>query len=72
MKSSSFDFSLKTGYGKYIGVDANGFLVAIADAIGARERFEAVFQDVGFTIWNLNNWFFRDFVPSNLSHLDFL
>ncbi|KAE9552787.1 hypothetical protein FO519_004004 [Halicephalobus sp. NKZ332] len=38
-------FSLKTGYGKYIGVDANGFLVAIADAIGARERFEAVFQD---------------------------
>lgn len=39
-------FSLKTGYGKYFGVDANGYLVATADAIGPRERFEAVFQDV--------------------------
>lgn len=49
-KSSTFNvFSLKTGYGKYIGVDATGFLVAVADAIGARERFEAVFQDVRFT-----------------------
>uniref|UniRef100_A0A914XWN0 Actin-bundling protein n=1 Tax=Panagrolaimus superbus TaxID=310955 RepID=A0A914XWN0_9BILA len=38
-------FSMKTGYGKYIGVDANGYLVATADAIGPRERFEAVFQD---------------------------
>ena len=39
---------MKTGYGKYIGVDANGYLVATADAIGPRERFEAVFQDVSF------------------------
>uniref|UniRef100_A0A7E4V2U9 FRG1-like family protein n=1 Tax=Panagrellus redivivus TaxID=6233 RepID=A0A7E4V2U9_PANRE len=38
-------FSLKTGYGKYVGVDASGYLVAVADAIGPRERFEAVFQD---------------------------
>ncbi|KAI1721661.1 FRG1-like domain-containing protein [Ditylenchus destructor] len=37
--------SLKTGFGKYVGVDAEGNLVAIADAIGPRERFEVIFQD---------------------------
>uniref|UniRef100_A0A914DWY5 Actin-bundling protein n=1 Tax=Acrobeloides nanus TaxID=290746 RepID=A0A914DWY5_9BILA len=37
--------SFKTGYGKFIGVDAQGQLIATADAIGARERFEAVFQE---------------------------
>jgi hypothetical protein len=39
---------LKTGFGKYVGVDAEGFLIAIAEAIGARERFDVVFQDVTF------------------------
>jgi protein FRG1 len=39
-------FSMKTGFGKYVGVDAEGKLIAIADAVGARERFEVVFQDV--------------------------
>lgn len=40
---------MKTGFGKYIGVDPQGQLVAVADAIGTRERFEAIFQDVRFT-----------------------
>ncbi|XGW14419.1 hypothetical protein V3C99_000602 [Haemonchus contortus] len=37
--------SFKTGYGKYIGVDANGALVATAEAIGQRERFQVVFEE---------------------------
>lgn len=38
--------SLKTGYGKYVGVDSEGNLVATADAVGTRERFIFVFQNV--------------------------
>ncbi|KAJ1367857.1 hypothetical protein KIN20_028864 [Parelaphostrongylus tenuis] len=37
--------SFKTGYGKYIGVDADGSLVATAEAIGQRERFQVVFEE---------------------------
>uniref|UniRef100_A0A914WA56 FRG1 n=1 Tax=Plectus sambesii TaxID=2011161 RepID=A0A914WA56_9BILA len=37
--------SLKTGYGKYIGVNSEGQLVATAEAIGVRERFEVIFQE---------------------------
>lgn len=37
---------MKTGFGKYVGVDPEGNLIAIADAIGSRERFEVIFQDV--------------------------
>lgn len=40
-------FSMKTGFGKYVGTDSNGRLIATSEAIGARERFEVVFQDVG-------------------------
>jgi hypothetical protein len=39
---------LKTGFGKYVGVANDGKLIAITEAVGPRERFEAVFQDVGF------------------------
>lgn len=42
--------SLKTGYGKYVGVNSQGNLVATADAVGTRERMIVVFQDVGFLI----------------------
>ncbi|CAI4228835.1 unnamed protein product [Auanema sp. JU1783] len=37
--------SLKTGYGKYVGVNATGELVATAEAIGTKERFIPIFQD---------------------------
>ena len=39
-------FSLKTGFGKYVGFDSEAYLIATADAIGARERFDVVFQSV--------------------------
>jgi hypothetical protein len=38
--------SLKTGFGKFVGFDSEAYLIATADAIGARERFDVVFQDV--------------------------
>lgn len=37
--------SLKTGFGKYIGVNSEGCLIATSEAVGARERFDVVFQD---------------------------
>lgn len=38
--------SMKTGFGKYVGVDAEGNLIATADAVGTRERMIVVFQEV--------------------------
>ena len=38
--------AFKTGYGKYMGVDNDGQLVAIADAVGSREKWDLVFQEV--------------------------
>lgn len=40
--------SMKTGFGKYVGVDSEGNLVATADAVGTRERMIVVFQEVSF------------------------
>lgn len=38
--------ALKSGYGKYLGVNAEGLVVGRSDAIGSREQWEPVFQDV--------------------------
>lgn len=38
--------ALKTGYGKYITCAVDGRLEAMQEAIGVRERFEFVFDDV--------------------------
>jgi hypothetical protein len=40
--------ALKTGFNKYVGVSStdDGLLMATAEAIGAREKWELVFQDV--------------------------
>lgn len=40
--------SLKSGYGKFLGVDKNGTVLAMSDAVGPRERWEFVFEDVRF------------------------
>ncbi|VDN58091.1 unnamed protein product [Dracunculus medinensis] len=47
--------SLKTGYGKYVGVDSEGNLVATADAVGTRERFIFVFQNGKSAILSVTN-----------------
>ena len=38
--------ALKTGFGKYVGLTPSGELVARADAVGPREYWEPVFQEV--------------------------
>lgn len=37
-------FALKSGYGKYIGVDKKGMVVGRSDAVGAMEQWEPIFQ----------------------------
>lgn len=37
--------ALKSGYGKYLGVDKDGTIVGRSDAIGPLEQFEPIFQD---------------------------
>lgn len=36
--------ALKSGYGKYLGVDKDGLIVGRSDAIGPLEQFEPIFQ----------------------------
>lgn len=38
--------ALKSGYGKYLGINSEGLVVGRSDAIGSREQWEPVFQDV--------------------------
>ena len=50
LKHLSFSFirriALKSGYGKYLGINSDGLVVGRSDAIGPREQWEPVFQDV--------------------------
>uniref|UniRef100_A0A1I8AZM0 Protein FRG1 n=1 Tax=Meloidogyne hapla TaxID=6305 RepID=A0A1I8AZM0_MELHA len=57
--------SLKTGFGKYVGFDSEAYLIATADAIGARERFVAVFEDVGKTALMASNGHFLSLAPDD-------
>lgn len=41
--------ALKSGYGKYLGVTSEGVVVGRSDAIGSREQWEPVFQEVSST-----------------------
>ena len=36
--------ALKSGYGKYIGVDKKGIVVGRSDAVGSMEQWEPIFQ----------------------------
>lgn len=41
-----FRLALKSGYGRYLGINSEGLVVGRSDAIGPREQWEPVFQDV--------------------------
>ena len=43
---SETKIALKSGYGKYLGVNSEGVVIGRADAIGPREQWEPVFQEV--------------------------
>jgi len=57
--------SLKTGFGKYVGVDAEGNLIATAEAIGTRERFDVIFQDGKCAIQSASNTLFLCLNPED-------
>ena len=62
--------ALKSGYGKYLGVDKEGVVVGRSDAVGALEQWEPIFQ-VSFLIsynprFSLNEFLTIIFTP-NLS-----
>ncbi|KAK0079073.1 hypothetical protein PV325_001754 [Microctonus aethiopoides] len=49
--------ALKSGYGKYIGVDKKGHVIGRSDAVGAMEHWEPVFQDDKLAILGNNGCF---------------
>ncbi|XP_043462738.1 protein FRG1 homolog [Leptopilina heterotoma] len=49
--------ALKSGYGKYLGVDKNGVVVGRSDAVGTLEQWEPIFQDGKLAILSSTNNF---------------
>ncbi|KAJ8667163.1 hypothetical protein QAD02_008825 [Eretmocerus hayati] len=52
--------ALKSGYGKYVGIDKKGMVVGRSDAIGTMEQWEPIFQDGKLAILG-NTGFFLSF-----------
>ena len=44
---SDTKIAIKSGYGRYLGVDTAGEVVGKAEAVGPREQWEPVFEEVG-------------------------
>ncbi|ESO93667.1 hypothetical protein LOTGIDRAFT_104723 [Lottia gigantea] len=57
IKINDTKIALKSGYGKYLGVDTDGKLIGKAEAVGSREQFEPVFQDGKMAINGCNGRF---------------
>ncbi|XP_056415249.1 protein FRG1 [Hyla sarda] len=57
IKLSDSRIALKSGYGKYLGINSDGLVIGRADAIGAREQWEPVFQDGKMALMASNSCF---------------
>ncbi|XP_028932162.1 protein FRG1 [Ornithorhynchus anatinus] len=57
VKLSDSRIALKSGYGKYLGINADGLVVGRSDAIGPREQWEPVFQDGKMALLASNSCF---------------
>ncbi|KAG7269446.1 hypothetical protein CRUP_032300, partial [Coryphaenoides rupestris] len=57
IKLSDSRVALKSGYGKYLGINSEGLVVGRSDAIGAREQWEPVFQDGKIALMASNSCF---------------
>ncbi|XP_072318808.1 protein FRG1 [Eucyclogobius newberryi] len=57
IKLSDTRIALKSGYGKYLGINSEGLVVGRSDAIGAREQWEPVFQDGKMALLGSNSCF---------------
>ncbi|CAO2611972.1 Protein FRG1 [Lemmus lemmus] len=51
--------ALKSGYGKYLGINSDGLVIGRSDAIGPREQWEPVFQDGKMALLASNSCFIR-------------
>ncbi|XP_030291029.1 protein FRG1 [Sparus aurata] len=57
IKVSDSRIALKSGYGKYIGINSEGLVVGRSDAIGSREQWEPVFQEGKMALMAANSCF---------------
>ncbi|NXJ05424.1 FRG1 protein, partial [Odontophorus gujanensis] len=57
VKLSDTRIALKSGYGKYLGINSDGLVVGRSDAIGSREQWEPVFQDKKMALLAANSRF---------------
>ncbi|XP_071756630.1 protein FRG1 [Centroberyx gerrardi] len=57
IKLSDSRIALKSGYGKYFGINSDGLVVGRSDAIGAREQWEPVFQEGKMALLAANSCF---------------
>lgn len=44
IKVNESKIALKSGYGKYLGIDKNGVVTGRSDAVGSMEQWEPIFQ----------------------------
>ncbi|CAF96604.1 unnamed protein product [Tetraodon nigroviridis] len=57
VKLSDSRLALKSGYGRYLGINSEGLVVGRSDAIGPREQWEPVFQDGKMALLAANSCF---------------
>lgn len=57
IRVSDARIALKSGYGKYLGINSEGVVVGRSDAIGSREQWEPVFQDCKIALLAANSCF---------------
>ncbi|XP_047433184.1 protein FRG1 [Mugil cephalus] len=57
IKLSDSRVALKSGYGKYLGINSEGLVMGRSDAIGSREQWEPVFQEGKMALLAANSCF---------------
>ncbi|KAF6719610.1 Acid ceramidase [Oryzias melastigma] len=57
VKLSDSRIALKSGYGKFLGINSEGLVIGRSDAIGAREQWEPVFQSGKMALLAANSCF---------------
>ncbi|XP_051559905.1 protein FRG1-like [Myxocyprinus asiaticus] len=57
IRLSDSRIALKSGYGKYLGINSDGVMVGRSDAIGSREQWEPVFQEGKMALLAANSCF---------------
>ena len=69
VQCSETKVALKSGYGRYVGVNTSGELIGRAEAIGPRETWEPVFEEVGTSLVHVPALAIHGCTASTLLHL---